>query len=242
MRHWALSLCAAVMAFVAVCGQSAADPPGAADHTWTFAEVQTTASALSTMPGAALPRLTAPSGAQLLEHLADPAVLAPCADQATPVVIRLQQCLGQMSAMTEILRAYGTAQQSDVSYSEETILMLGALLRTSAVMLVIMEEFIPTLDQNDPSYANRMRGAEQARRGCAGIVRGALTTLTTDRRLYSDAGSERFARILAESYPTLSRAATPEQKAEYDRQLAQIARTDRSPGVRAALAQYAGSN
>jgi hypothetical protein len=151
----------------------------------------------------------------------------------------MEGCFRLFNAAGSVLRLYAIAQQSDLSYSDETIRLMGFMLRSTAAMSSVADEFIATLDTSDPTYSTRMQGFERMRLGAIQIIQGSLTTLTADRRAYDDASAAAFAAILAETYPALSRNFPPDTKARHAQTLANIARGDPSAEVRAALATYA---
>jgi hypothetical protein len=256
VRRFVSSLCGTIgLVVLSACGHAAPRPepavaaPTAApiggmpatDHTWEATDFQAAVAEFSALQARQLPRLTNRQTAAVFESLTDPATVAPCTDQSIPLASRMSECLDLQQAANQILRFYAEAMQADVSYSEETIRLLGFGLRTAAAMTALMDEFVPTLDPADPTYPTRMQGLAQARHGATELVQGSLSTLTTDRWAYSDDAAALFARILAETYPTLTRSAPAATTAEFIEQLAQIARDDRSAAVREALAQYANT-
>lgn len=209
------------------------------DHTWSAQEFQVAVHALTGLPAGHLPHLSDPDAATLFNRLTEPNALTYYSDSGTPLNVRMADCYQLLDASGQLLRLYAVAQQTDLSYSDEAIHVMGFTLRSSATMISLTEEFIPTLDATDPTYPTRMQGLEQVRGGAIGIVQGALTSLTTDRRVYDNASAAAFARILAETYPTLSRNFPANTKQRFEQTLATIARQDPSSDVRVALSAYA---
>jgi hypothetical protein len=221
--------------------QPAAPPPvlPATDHTWRAADFQAALAALSAVPATQLPRLTSSRGAAVLGRLTDPVTLAPCADASTPPAARIPECLALQRASSGVLRLYLAVFPADVSYGPEVLRLMGFGVQTTAAFMPLLDALVASLDPSDPSYATRMQGAEQARGGAIEVVGGALSTLTVDRHFYPEQNLAPFARILAESFPVLTRDAPESRRAELTRRLAQIANEDRDAAVREALARYA---
>jgi hypothetical protein len=69
-------------------------------------------------------------------------------------------------------------------------------------MLDLIDEFLPTLDMNDSSYAVRMQGVNQVRKGLAMTVAGSLQTLT-ERQSYRTSELKRFAVHMKATVPEI---------------------------------------
>lgn len=243
MRHLILALALATGALMTnACGQAqqnaaALSIPGlpTTDHQWQTADYRAAADALSALPPGQLPRSDGPASEALFQRLSDASILAKYADQSVPLAERIQDALSLLEASGQIFRAYAVAQQTDISYSDDALRLMGFMLRMAGAMSELVDEFLPTLDTTDPSYSTRALGFEQMRFGFIQIVQGCLTSLTTDRRVYSDEAATRLATALAETYPLLSRNFPDDTKSRFIGTIAEIARTDPSPAVRATL-------
>ncbi len=151
----------------------------------------------------------------------------------------MQTCLQLVDAFGAIFRQYALAQQTDQSLSDDVSLLIGYLLRMSAAMSDVAEEFLATLDPSDPSYATRLAGLRRMQLGNQQLVQGALLGLSVERRFYSNDASARLAAIVAETYPTLSVHFPPETRQDFETSLNRIALNDPDMRVRDALANYA---
>lgn len=243
MRHLILALALVIgTLFTSACGQpqqtaTAFSIPGlpTTDHQWQTADYRAAADALSALPPSQLPRSDGPASEALFQRLSDASILARYADQNIPLADRMQDALSLLEASGQIFRAYVVAQQTDISYSDDALRLMGFMLRMAGAMSELVDEFLPTLDTTDPSYSTRLLGFEQMRFGFVQIVQGCLTSLTTDRRVYSDEAATELAATLAEIYPVLSRNFPDDTKSRFTSTIAEIARTDHSPAVRATL-------
>ena len=81
--------------------------------------------------------------------------------------------------------------------------MTGAFLRFLVVELELVDEFAPTLDKEDPTYAVRMQGLEQMKLGLAQMVTGLLVTLT-ERDRYRSSELVRLLGYMQETLPVIA--------------------------------------
>ena len=75
-------------------------------------------------------------------------------------------------------------------------------LHTCVVMLQLVDEFIPTLHKDDPTYAVRMQGLEQMKKGLATVVAGCIQSLR-ERDAYRDSELKRLIGYLVETLPVI---------------------------------------
>ncbi len=196
------------------------------------------ASALRGTTAAQLPRLNGPSRA-ILERISDPATMAACRDRSTRVETRLPGCLEAFQGVVEITGLYVQALDHDDSFADDTMRAAESMMHGAAALNQLMDEFVPTLDPNDPTYQTRMGGVEQTKRGLTTMISGALTMLH-ERHIYSASARARFAAVIAEVYPSVRGSLTQASQAEFEESLQGLARSDPSAEVRAALAAFSG--
>jgi len=99
-------------------------------------------------------------------------------DRSLPLAQRFPDALAYMEATNQVAKLYLTACMQRTASGGELVELLGAQLRMTVVMLDLVNEFVPTLDQNDPSYSVRMNGIATMRSGAATMVAGNLQSLT----------------------------------------------------------------
>lgn len=90
---------------------------------------------------------------------------------------------------------------------------MGSTLRSTVVMLELVDQLIPTLDKNDPTYPVRMQGLDTMRRGLATVVSGNLDTLT-ERSAYRVAELRRLIGCMQDTFPSIVPALPPGARAE----------------------------
>jgi hypothetical protein len=210
----------------------------AVDRLWIGDDYAAAARVLQQLDASQLPRGASPNSGAVMARLIDPGNLDFCDSSSTPVAARMQPCLTMMKATSDVLKLYYAAFLKDRGFADDMAGVAGYLIEVSASEAGLMDEFLPMLDKNDPSYARRMAGVEQARGGLAEIVQGMLL-VASDRQTLSDTARIKLAAIIAASYPRIATQLPPLSKIEFDKTLRRMAQIDPSAGVRAALAPFA---
>lgn len=204
---------------------------------WTPEDVPHAAAALRRLAPADLPRGSDPDG--FVARISDPATMAPCRDNRVDVEERLRTCLTAFQATLEVANLYASQVASDPTRSSDVMRVVEGLLRGADVLIEVGGEFIPTLDPNAPDYAQRLAGLQQARNGILTMLRGSIIMLT-ERSIFPEAARLRFAGVIAELFDQATAEAPPEQQAQLRSALRDVATTDPSADIRAALARFAG--
>lgn len=204
---------------------------------WSPADVPPAATALRSLAPANLPRADDANG--FVARVSDPATMQACRDRAIDLQLRMRQCLDAFRAMVDAGDLYATALDTDPSRGGDAMRIAEGLLHGADAMLELGNEFTATLDPNDPTYAQRMAGMQQARTGILTMMRGGVTMLN-EREIFPEYARVRFAIALAQAFDRLTAGAPPERLAELQSGLRTLANTDPSADIRAALARFAG--
>lgn len=97
------------------------------------------------------------------------AELAWALDRSTPLNTRMEALRALMDACRETVRALGVSSVAALHW-------VPSLVRLSGTLVVLMlDEFLPTIPPDDPSYATRMDGLRRMGNGTLEMVGGALT-------------------------------------------------------------------
>jgi hypothetical protein len=120
----------------------------------------------SQQSGEAFARLTADDNLDLYRN------------RSLPLEQRLPDALSYMQSSNQISKLYLAAFHQHAVGDCELVEFAGAQLRVSVVMITLVNEFLPTLDKNDPTYPIRMDGLKQMKHGMATLVVGSLQILT----------------------------------------------------------------
>ena len=89
--------------------------------------------------------------------------------------------MNAMQAISQISKLYLQALTREKAGMQEIVEMAGTQLRLTAVTCLLFDEFLPTLNKDDPKYAVRMQGLDQVKRGLALQIIGSLTLLADNQ-------------------------------------------------------------
>jgi hypothetical protein len=123
-------------------------------------------------------------------------------DRSLPIEQRLPDALAYMQSNNEILKLYLTAFNQNAIGADELVELAGAQLRMSVVMIELVNEFLPTLDMDDPSYPVRMEGLKRMKNGLATVVAGNLQTMT-ESHAYQTPELKRLIRYMQDTLPAI---------------------------------------
>lgn len=144
----------------------------------------------SQLSGAAFERLTANENLDMYR------------DRRLPLEQRLPDALSFMQSGNQILSLYLAAFGQQAVGDSELVELAGAQLRLSVVMIALVNEFLPTLDKDDPTYPVRMNGLRQMKGGLATIVAGSLQTLT-ESHAYRTSELKRLVGYMQRTFPDI---------------------------------------
>ena len=134
-------------------------------------------------------------------------------NRSLPLKARFPQALNHFQASGQFLKLYVSAFVEKETRDCEIVELMGAVFRSTMVMLELVDEFLPTLDKEDPSYEVRLEGLEQMRRGLASVVSGGLLTLT-ERSSYSSTELARLVGYMQETFPLIVPQLPPGARSE----------------------------
>jgi len=187
MVRWLL-----VLAFVSGCGSKA--PPEAAPGAATTVIPDTPPTAPPELPPRARDDLTQAVSDFAAESatppLGDPAFLVPpreaeldwINDTGAPMQDRMERALALYDDSKSIMKRYVPAAVAEGADTPESLFWSEAVIRIfGRICTVIVDEFIPTLSEQDPSYATRMNGLTKMGDGAFLMVRGSMITLNARR-------------------------------------------------------------
>lgn len=151
----------------------------APDRNWLASDFTAAAEVLATIAqNEQLPRYHSQRSGAAFKRITAEANLGMYRDKTIPLNRRLPQALESIDASNRILKIYLDAFTRGKVGDSEMIELFGAQLRSSVVMLELLDEFLPTLDKNDPTYPVRMEGLQKMKKGMAQVVQGNLITVT----------------------------------------------------------------
>ena len=159
-----------------------------------------------------LPRYRSPRSGLLFERLLADENLDLYRNLSVPLEQRFPDALKYQQSNNLLLKLYLAAYNGGAVGTDELVELFGGQLRISAAMLRLVDEFLPTLDENDPTYAVRMDGLQRMKNGMAMIVAGSLQTLTEEA--YQTTQLSRFVGYMCETFPEILPALPPGTRSE----------------------------
>jgi hypothetical protein len=175
----------------------------APDRPWSGVELMKVANIFTAMAqrdAGDLPRYESARSGTVFSRLTDRQNLELYRNLSLPLEQRMPVAMSHQEATNALTKIYLGAYNQRKSGTDELVELLGSQLRVCVVMLELMQEFLPTLDKQDPSYPVRMEGVEAMKGGLASVVAGALVTLT-ERDAYKVPELKRMISHLRETLP-----------------------------------------
>ena len=198
------------------------------DRDWVGNDMKIAADALAAIAKkdrTQLPRSESKTSGKVFARIISNDNLEMFKNKSVPVQQRLGSCVTHMDANRLILTTYLDAFQNRAVSDRDMLDVLESTLRVSAVIMDIADEFLPLLDENDPSYPARMKGLDQMKRGLSTVASGAIVTLT-ESNSYRPKELKRFAGKLKDTLPRLFKILTKDTHEEFSLRLQGFAQDD----------------
>lgn len=186
----------------------------ACNRTWTADDMVRATNALIAVEHAGsgrLPRCGSANSGAVFQRITAAENLEAFADRSLAVETRLSALLKYAQGANTIAKLYLLAFVRGATGDTEMIDMVGLQLRTTAVIVRVIDEFVPTLDKSDPKYAARMQGLATVRLGAAQLAEETLQTLT-ETHAYRKAELVRLLRYMEETFPAIVTAMEPDAR------------------------------
>lgn len=186
------------------------------DRNWTGSDMQQAAEALGKLTkedAALLPRYQSPQSGKLFERITSAENLDLYQNEQSPIEVRVHEAILLMQSSNQILVLYATAFADQKVADSELIEMIGSTLRLSATIVQLINEFLPTLDKNDPTYPTRMESLGNVRKNLATVVIANLKVLT-ESDLYRTSELKRLLGHMQNTYPVILPALPEASRAE----------------------------
>jgi hypothetical protein len=181
-----------------------------------------------------LPRFGSKRSGGVFARLTGLDAMAAMKDRSVPPGQRVNTALGAQQAASQLLKLYLAALGKGAVAGVDVIEVMGAVLRTTVAMSIPLDDFIATLDKNDRTYATRMNGLNQIKKGVGEMAEGALTTLS-ERDVFQKDELVRLIAYIDETFPPLMAHMRPETQkstlAQMDSLLRNPAMKDLAPNL-----------
>lgn len=151
---------------------------------------------------AQLPRYRSKNSGLLFDRLTADDNLEMYRNKTLPLEIRIQDAMQYLEAFSRLSKVYLSAFIKNKVGDSELIENMGATLRITVVMTSLVDEFLQTIDMNDPKNAARQQGLKQMKNGMSSVVAGALQTLRESSTIRSSE-RKRLCRSLQSTLPDI---------------------------------------
>lgn len=194
------------------------------DHAWMSRDLAVAAEklqALAAQHPEQLPRFGSGKSGKTFARIAAPADKQFFETRSLALGVRMSEAMAFLSASNSVLKVYIGGFTAGQIAGSDLIELLGSQLRTSLVVLELVDELVPTFSKNDPKYQTRMAGLDKIRNGLAQIVSGAITSFS-EAQVYSVDDRRKLAEYCRETFPALVPRLTPASQAEVRQRLGQL--------------------
>ena len=161
-----------------------------------------------------LPRYKSPHSGELFSRIIANENLDMHRNGSLPLGARLLDLANYGQSSNSILKTYWSAFEKHSVGDSELVELLGTQLRVMVVMNQMVNEFMPTIRKDDPTYPVRMDGLKQMKGGVSGVVAGSLQTLT-ETHAYRPSELKKLAGYMQESFPDLIPEVSDASRAEF---------------------------
>ncbi len=148
-----------------------------------------------------LPKQNTETGKRFLTRLTSTENFAIIKNQSLPFEQRMDNFQKVIRSSSAILNQFASAASKGVNVHAELTEMLAFLLRTAAVGVRLMDEFLPTI-QKDEKYETRMAGLKQFKSGLLTMFISSETSLS-ETSFYTKEDTSLLLSVMAETLPTL---------------------------------------
>jgi len=159
-----------------------------------------------------LPRVADDQGRLFFQRLTATENLSLFQNRTLPLQSRMPSFFNLLEGVSAISKQYMAAATKGLDVHAEMAQQQAFGLRMVAVGMQLMDEFIPTIPQ-DEKYAVRMAGVKQAYSGLTSMFVGAEMSLS-EARFYSPADLTLLLKAMAETLPLAKKAFTADYKLE----------------------------
>jgi hypothetical protein len=173
----------------------------------------------------ALPRYHSPRSGTIFARLTSVENLLRFRNKALPLHSRFYDAQDYCESFSHIALMYLAAFQNTDVRDSEVVEVMGALFRIAVVLCEMVDEVLPLLDPDAPTYDARMKGLATMERGLAKVVVGGLDLL--DEAAHNRAGARgRLLAYMQETFPILVPHLAPEARDAAIRRMEQMQESD----------------
>lgn len=191
------------------------------DRDWIGQDLTTVATVLETLPVEQLPRLNSTRSDKVFSRMISPNNLGMYRNQSIDLSVRLPQSLEALDGEGRLTKTYMSAFLKDRTFGEDLIHLLGHMLEIVQINIELINQYIPTISQDDPAYQARMDGLVKAKGGLANIVIGTLITLTETNN-FSTRDRLKLLEYSRDTFPSIVPSLTTPSQTEVFRKISNM--------------------
>lgn len=188
----------------------------ASDRVWQGADYARTSEVLEAGK-VALPRISDPVGAALLNRFTSTDNFALHRNRSLPIEARLSDYLGVQQGTSSVLNLYLGAMVRKEKVTPEMVRLVAFALQLSALGIDLVEEFLPKIPK-DESYETRMNGLKQMYSGISTQFQGAEAMLN-ESNIYSESERALVLEAMASTLPVVKKAFSQDYQVELRKKL-----------------------
>ena len=198
------------------------------DRDWNGADMAKAARVLSLLdektPGC-LPRYRSERSGSTFARIVTTENHSFAQNRTLPIQTRFGDFNDYMESTNRILKTYLAAFLKKDMGDSELVELFGAQMRNTVVLFGLLDEFIPTLRNDDPTYQVRMKAVEKMKHGLSIFVSGGFQTLT-ERNSYRASELTKLVGYMKKTYPAIVPRLTPASRSEVLTRLREMAADD----------------
>ena len=185
----------------------------------------------------AYPRSESPQSGALFKKLMDSIEQPALSDAGLDLQARMEMSIQLQANFGNILKRYGTAHLSGGQYEEEIAQLQGGTLTVTPQLMTLVDEFLPTISKDDPTYGIRMKGLDQLKNGVAMVMKG-LTVSLAEKRGFSDEQRKTMMEYLLKEGPQILSSLPESFQQEMRVTIRNLLSDEKDQGIKADLEQF----
>ena len=175
------------------------------DRSWSNSDMATVSrliTEISKRDSGQLPRFGSPKSGTVFARMTNKENLELFRNPTVPLEARLPLALQFMQAANGVNAAYLLGLVRQTTGDDEMTEITGLMLRVAVMMIELMDEFLPSLDKNDPTYPVRMDGMKKMKSGMANMMQGAIQQIS-EPGTWSREPLRRHIAYIDETFPVI---------------------------------------
>jgi len=201
------------------------------DRTWNSSDMETVSKLITQISKddpSKLPRYQSAKSGEVFQRIVNNQNLDLLRNPLLPNQVRMQEALKFTQAANGVNVAYVSGLLARTTGDNEMTEISGLILRTSVVMIELVNQFLPSLDPKSPTYPTRIDGLKKMKSGMANVMLGSIKQIS-EPGTWKAEPLGRFIGYMDETFPIIITALTPGLRKET---LTQLEKLGKDPGLK----------